>query len=100
MMKATGSSVYTYSGSLVRSSSMLQPSIVNFAAFPDRATSSNLQTWRSNVILTFKLDRHILFPYHTNGARIIITESASLLSLSATPKSCTAIVTDIASPAY
>ena len=98
MRPAAGPSTYTYSGNLVRSSSQLLTTTVQMFAQPDMSTSSNIETFKTNVIITFQLGLQTIYSYYDNGAQIVITENAGVLG--AGLRGCTAIVTDQASPAY
>ena len=98
MRPSAGLGEYTHSGSLLRSSAMLETTTVPMYSQPDVFTSSSLQTWRSNVIISFQLSQHTIFGYYITGARIVITEDAGVLAGSL--RGCTAIVTDMATPPY
>ena len=55
------------------------------------SVGTSFETHKSNLILSFKLGGHILFSTHDNGAKIVITEDAGLLTGT---KGCTVISVD------
>lgn len=78
-------------GTLARSDANLLTTDVQFYCQPDKGTSTNLESYRTNVVLSFKLGGHTLFSTPKQGAKIVITENTGLLTIL---RGCTAVSVD------
>lgn len=64
---------YLYYGTLGRSDTQLLTTDVQFYCEPDKGTSTNLESYRTNIVLSFKLGGHAFFSTPNQGAKIVIT---------------------------
>jgi hypothetical protein len=90
-MRSGATNQYTFSGNLPRSDTMLVPTLVQFFCEPEKATSTNLESYRTNLVLSFKMGGHTLFSTPKQGAKVVITENIGLLGLQ---RGCTAASVD------
>lgn len=82
---------YTWTGNLARSDTNLLTTVVQFYCEPEKSTSSNLETFRSNLIFSFKMGGHTLFSTPKQGAKVVITDTSGLLTIQ---RGCTAASVD------